>query len=61
MVPLKKGLRRCVKIPTLEDWAKAKEQLHLQKTKLPFIQKLRILDNLKRDAIDWEKSLPPGT
>lgn len=54
MVSLKRDSRRSIKVPTLEDWAKAKERSHLQKARLPFIQKLRILDNLKRDAIAWK-------
>ena len=43
------------KVPTEESWGKAKEKMHQRMERLPFIQKLRILDNMKRDEIRWSR------
>ena len=45
--------RRSVKVPTLEDWAKAKEREDRKMSKLPFIKKLRILEQM--EEIVWDK------
>jgi hypothetical protein len=50
MVSSRKGLNRSIKVPTLEDWAKAKEQKSKTQAHLPFIQKLRILDRMRQNV-----------
>lgn len=45
--------RRSVRVPNLEDWAKAKEREDIKLSKLPFIKKLRILEQM--EEIVWDK------
>lgn len=45
--------RRSVKVPSLEDWAKAKEREDEKLARLPFIKKLRILEQM--EDIVWDK------
>lgn len=45
--------KRSVKVPSLEDWAKAKEREDKRLSRLPFIKKLRILEQMKE--IVWDK------
>ncbi|MDP2917344.1 MAG: deoxyribonuclease V [Dehalococcoidia bacterium] len=48
----KQDSKQSVKVPTLEDWAKAKERRHKKQENIPFIQKLRILDKMRQNAIN---------
>lgn len=47
MTHSKQDSKDSVKVPTLDDWIKAKEASHKKMVKLSFIKKLKILDRLK--------------
>ena len=47
----KKDSERLIKVPTLDDWIKAKERYHKRMTKLPFIKKIRIIDKMNEDGV----------
>ena len=50
MVHSKKDSMDLVRVPTLDDWIKAKELSHKKATKLSFIKKLEILDKMSKEA-----------
>ena len=47
MVHSKKDSKDFVKVPTLEEWIKTKEESHKKIAKLPFIKKLEIIDRME--------------
>jgi len=49
MAHSKQDLRDSVKVPTLEDWIKVKEKSHKKMTRLSFIKKLEILNQVEKN------------
>jgi len=52
MAHSKRGSNHSVKVPTLDDWIKAKKRSHKKMAKLPFIQKIRILEEMQKTAAE---------
>lgn len=51
MVHSKQDSRNLVKLSTLKDWIKAKEDSHKKMSKLSFIKKLEILDKMNKEIL----------
>ncbi len=43
-----KSLSRSIKVPGLKEWAAMKVKAHHDKSRLPFIKKIRILEKMTR-------------